>query len=379
MKSELEALGRGARTLLEPGPTGAAPAAFLDRADGTTRRRRVRIAVSVAGLTLVSLVAGWAATRGRPEEPRVVEAPVVAPASPSRVLTDGTVLDPEPSAVLEVTESPAPVVRLARGRVVVRTTAAAPTTLSLGRWVVHLTSSARFAAESSSSAGSLLVLEGEVEVRAGDVRRVVRAGERVALEEEAPFAPAAPPSGSASTATPVRPWRPPAPPPPSPESRPGAAPTPSPSWSEWVAEGRSAAVLEAALPRLEEVLGSEPAAALVALADAARFEQRFDVALRACEAVRARFPGTAEAAHARFTQARLAERRGDVDAARAHYEGYLEDAPGGPLAAEALARRVQLEADRGSSERACALAKEYLERFPTGPLARQFRERCGLE
>jgi hypothetical protein len=389
MKSELEALGREARALLDPGPAGAPPTAFLDRADGTTKRRRVRVA---AGMLLLVLTVGFAwVWRSEPDGAvtpvEVARSPAAGPSA--RVLVDGTVVEPTSSTVLEVDETgPAPVVRLGDGRVVVRTGRAAPTTLSWGRWVIHLTSSARFAADTSKGAGSLVVLEGSVELRDGAVTRVVRAGEQVELSMgPAPAAPSspsvlpatAPPSPATPPPSRPEPVRPTRATPPAADARTLPTAEPAPSWSEWVAEGRSAAVLEAALPRLDQVLRTERADALGALADASRFVQRFDVSERACAAVRTRFPGTSEAAHARFMQGRLAEHRGDVGAALSHYEAYVQEAPMGPLAAEAFARRVQLEADRGDADRACTLAKEYLSRFPAGSLAPQFRKRCGLD
>ncbi|MCA2979210.1 MAG: FecR domain-containing protein [Myxococcaceae bacterium] len=437
MKTELERLGREAGAWLEPEPAGQPPEAFLDAADGTARRRRTRGALATCGLVVV-LLGAWGLLQGEPAS-REVRAEAAGEGTEARVLSDGTVIEFRSSSVVDVDDAlQGPVVRLGKGRMLVRAGGAAPTTVKLGRWVVHLTGSTRFAADFSQGEGTLVVLEGAVEVRDGVGSRVVRAGDELALaslsppavapvlevvrapveglgEARAPSAnasfegergpaPDAPPRLDLTPGAPaVGPTVAPAPRPmaASPKSRPssgaggarpevpGAAQTQPPvvqapaggvaQWADWLAEGRASAVVDDALPRLDQALASERAAALLALADAARFEQRLDVAERACQALRARFSGSPEAAQALFVLARLAERRGDVAEALTRFEAYSVEAPAGPLVAEALARRVQLEAARGANERACALAREYLSRFPGGALARHFRERCGLE
>lgn len=381
MKTELERLGREARDVLVAPPVDGVPSAFLDRADGTTRRRRVRTAAAV--VVLVSVLLGLS-LRQRSTTPVEVVTPVAAPPTARPlVLADGTVIEPGPASDVRIeTNGDSASVLVAQGHVDVRAPKNAATTVKLGRWTVHVTSSAHFAADTSTVEGTLLVLEGSVELRDGEVTKALNAGERFDLfAVEAPKRTALPPRPEPVAAEPepepkpavvsVKP-RPPAP-------VQSATPTPvvqPAKWSEWVAEGKATTVLEEALPRLDEVLREQNAPVLLALADAARFQHRDDVAEQTCETIRRRFPKTTQAATARFTQGRLAEQRGALTQALAHYEAYDVEAAEGALAAEALARRVQLESTRGDGVRACALAKSYVARFPAGPLAEAFRQRC---
>lgn len=374
MKTELERLGREARDVLVAPSGESVPTTFLDAADGTTRRRRVRAALA-AGLLVVVLIG----VSLRREQPVEVVTPVTAPSGARPVvLADGTVIEAGPASDVRIeTNGDSASVLVAQGHVDVRAPLQAATTVKLGRWTVHVTSSAHFAADTSQVDGTLVVLEGSVELRDGEVTKSLNAGERFDLFAVEPpkRTPAArvevlpEPEPKPVAAVSVKP-RPPAP-------VPVAAPVVQPAqWSEWVAEGRATAVLDEALPRLDDVLREQNAPVLLALADAARFQHRDDVAEQTCETIRRRFPKTAQAATARFTQGRLAEQRGALTQALAHYEAYDVEAPEGALAAEALARRVQLESTRGDGVRACALAKTYVARFPAGPLAEAFRQRC---
>lgn len=374
MKTELERLGREARDVLVAPSGESVPTTFLDAADGTTRRRRVRAALA-AGLLVVVLIG----VSLRREQPVEVVTPVTAPSGARPVvLADGTVIEAGPASDVRIeTNGDSASVLVAQGHVDVRAPLQAATTVKLGRWTVHVTSSAHFAADTSQVDGTLVVLEGSVELRDGEVTKSLNAGERFDLfaveppkrtpAERVEVLPEPEPKPVAPVS--VKP-RPPAP-------VPVVAPVVQPAqWSEWVAEGRATAVLDEALPRLDDVLREQNAPVLLALADAARFQRRDDVAEQTCETIRRRFPKTAQAATARFTQGRLAEQRGALTQALAHYEAYDVEAPEGALAAEALARRVQLESTRGDGVRACALAKTYVARFPAGPLAEAFRQRC---
>lgn len=376
MKTELERLGREARDVLVAPPLEGVPSTFLDAADGTTRRRRTRAAAAVLVLGLLG-ASLWL----RREQPVEVATPVAAPSSARPVvLADGTVIEAGPASDVRIeTNGDSASVLVAQGHVDVRAPKTAATTVKLGRWTVHVTSSAHFAADTSQADGTLVVLEGSVEVRDGEVTKSLNAGERFDLFAVEPPKRTAPPAARVEVL-------------PEPEPKPVAAvsmkprpPAPVPvvtpvvqpaQWSEWVAEGRATAVLDEALPRLDDVLREQNAPVLLALADAARFQHRDDVAEQTCETIRRRFPKTTQAATARFTQGRLAEQRGALTQALAHYEAYDQEAPEGALAAEALARRVQLESTRGDGVRACALAKTYVARFPAGPLAEAFRQRC---
>lgn len=376
MKTELERLGREARDVLVAPPAEGVPTSFLDRADGTTRRRRVRAGAAVA--LLVAALIGVSLRRAP-----AVEVVTPAPAPPSArpvVLADGTVIEAGPASDVRIeTNGDVASVMVAQGHVDVRAPKTAATTVKLGRWTVHVTSSAHFAADTSQNDGTLVVLEGSVELRDGEVTKSLNAGARFDLFAVDPVKRTPPPAARVEVVAEPKP-KPvvtvkPRPPPPSLSAT--AVPAVAPAqWSEWVAEGRASAVLDEALPRLDDVLREQNAPVLLALADAARFQHRDDVAEQTCETILRRFPKTAQAATARFTQGRLAEQRGALTQALAHYEAYDVEAPEGALAAEALARRVQLESTRGDGVRACALAKTYVARFPAGPLAEAFRQRC---
>lgn len=148
------------------------------------------------------------------------------------------------------------------------------------------------------------------------------------------------------------------------------APEPGPvpvSWPQLIAHGDFAAVVEDAESRgIDATLAGASAADLNALADAARYVRRNDLARRALLGLRSRFPGTARAGDAAFFLGRLAESSpSSTQAAVRWYETYLGESQRGPFAGEAMGREMSILArtDRG---RARALAAVYLERFPHG-------------
>jgi TolA-binding protein len=125
---------------------------------------------------------------------------------------------------------------------------------------------------------------------------------------------------------------------------------------------------------VESCLRSCSAADLEALADAARYRGRSDLAERALQAQRRRFPGTELASTAAFLLGRAAEGRGDLGAAGRYYRSYLTESPRGPLALEALGRAMQLARRAGDREQARAHARELLGRGGSGVYAAQARE-----
>ena len=157
----------------------------------------------------------------------------------------------------------------------------------------------------------------------------------------------------------------------------------SASWATRVARGELLSVLEE-MTRLglEVVLAERGAEDLGALATAARLEGRTEVARRALQAQRRRFPATAGGHEAAFFLGRIAEdAEGDTRAALDWYDRYLREAPDGALAQEALGRKLaalaRLPRDLARG-RARATARLYLARFPQGPraaLARQLADR----
>jgi len=121
---------------------------------------------------------------------------------------------------------------------------------------------------------------------------------------------------------------------------------------------------------VEAALGEASSEDLYALANAARYRRRLDLARAALVAERRRFPSSSWALDATFMLGRVEEAQGS-DSARAvaWYDEYLSRAPAGPYAAEALGRKMILISERGALDAARAIATEYLRRFPTGSYA----------
>jgi hypothetical protein len=138
-------------------------------------------------------------------------------------------------------------------------------------------------------------------------------------------------------------------------------------WSERVSAGDAKGVVaEAVAHGLDAAITDADAAALVALADAARYAGRTYLAERVLRAQRTRFPGTAAAGAAAFFLGRLADDRGAAADGLDWYRRYLTEEPGGPYAAEALGREMIGVARLSGRPAARELAREYLERFPDG-------------
>lgn len=109
---------------------------------------------------------------------------------------------------------------------------------------------------------------------------------------------------------------------------------------------------------------------LFALADAARYRRRPELARAALLAQRERFPNSPRALDALFLLGRVEElRAGGRTAAIARYDEYLARGPSGTYAAEALGRKMILVRDAEGPERARRIAEEYLARFPGGSYA----------
>ena len=107
----------------------------------------------------------------------------------------------------------------------------------------------------------------------------------------------------------------------------------------------------------------------MALADAARYRRRVDVARAALLAQRRRF----RTRRGRPKQPSYSgvSRRGRRGLARAieWYDEYLRRAPGGTYASEALGRKMTLASKLSGAAEARTLASEYLRRFPDGTYA----------
>lgn len=142
------------------------------------------------------------------------------------------------------------------------------------------------------------------------------------------------------------------------------------SWPRLLTKGRFGQVVDEAQARgIPATLAGADAADLSALADAARYTKRFDLARQALLAVRSRFAGGEHARDASFFLGRLGEAAHDPStSALGWYEAYLRESPRGLYASEALGRKMTLllPIDR---TRAGQAARQYLERFPRGPQA----------
>jgi ferric-dicitrate binding protein FerR (iron transport regulator) len=142
-------------------------------------------------------------------------------------------------------------------------------------------------------------------------------------------------------------------------------------WAELLAAGRWDRILaDVDRDGVDATLGSASSEDLLALADAARYRRRVELARAALLAQRHRFPGSARALDALFLLGRVEELSAD-GAARAigYYDDYLARAPRGGYAAEALGRKMILTNDLGGPGRARPIADEYLRRFPGGSYA----------
>lgn len=109
---------------------------------------------------------------------------------------------------------------------------------------------------------------------------------------------------------------------------------------------------------------------LLALADAARYRRRMDLARDALLAERRRFPDSPRALEASFLLGRV-EEASDRRLAKAieWYDEYLMRSPTGTYASEALGRKMTLTSKLGGPSRARPIAEEYLRRFPSGTYA----------
>lgn len=145
------------------------------------------------------------------------------------------------------------------------------------------------------------------------------------------------------------------------------AATPRESWAKLVAGGQFETVIRLATDRgTAGCIRSCGAADLRALADAARYTGRTDLALEALQGLRTRFRGSGEERSAAFLLGRVEESRGAAARAESWYETYLKERPGGELAAEALAGRMRSVSATSGRKAAAPLAREYLSRYPNG-------------
>jgi ferric-dicitrate binding protein FerR (iron transport regulator) len=149
------------------------------------------------------------------------------------------------------------------------------------------------------------------------------------------------------------------------------------SWAEHLAHGHWDRILEEVESRgVNTTLETATSEDLFALADAARYRRRTDLARTALLAQRRRFPGSSRSLDALFLLGRVEESR---DRARAigWYDEYLERAASGSYAAEAWGRKMVLTNQLKGRALAQPIAEEYLRRFPKGSYAGAARTLCG--
>lgn len=215
------------------------------------------------------------------------------------------------------------------------------------------------------------VTGGDVALRAGQRLSVnLPKGETVITDDKAPdkanhevdeAAPIAPTAGPPSTSARNR-------------TTPIAAPAKAVNqrnWADALANGEWDRILQAVnRDGLAATLDRASSEDLLALADAARYRRRPDLAHAALSAVRRRFPDSPRAIDAIYLLGRVAE-SGDKGTARAidWYDQYLNQAPAGTYAAEALGRKMVLVNETAGSAQARPIADEYLRRFPRGSYA----------
>jgi TolA-binding protein len=146
------------------------------------------------------------------------------------------------------------------------------------------------------------------------------------------------------------------------------------SWQSLVMRGEFEAVIAAAAAKGSHAcLESCPASELRALADAARYTKRFELAEKCLLALRHRFSGSAGSAAAAFLLGRTNELRGRNAQAEHWYELYLAESSDGEFASDALAGCMRVVAALRGKSAARSLALEYLRRYPNGVYASSAR------
>jgi hypothetical protein len=147
------------------------------------------------------------------------------------------------------------------------------------------------------------------------------------------------------------------------------APAPR-NWTAELAAGHFANILQQAEQRgLETSLGEASSEDLAALADAARYSRREDVARRALGAQRKRFAGSPRANDAAFLLGRLEETAQHAELALGWYERCLSESPHGTYTSEALGRKMTVVQRLYGAAKARPIADEYLRRFGNGTYA----------
>lgn len=149
------------------------------------------------------------------------------------------------------------------------------------------------------------------------------------------------------------------------------------SWSKLVAKGEFRRVVDEAVSSgTSNCFTSCSAAELNALADAARYVGRNDLAEQALLALRTHHAQTS-GSRAAFLLGRLYENRGNAARAKTWYETSLREESNGAFAAEALAGKMRAVNRIDGPSSAREVAREYLRRFPQGVHSETARQLAG--
>jgi hypothetical protein len=142
------------------------------------------------------------------------------------------------------------------------------------------------------------------------------------------------------------------------------------NWRTQLAAGEFARILrEAEQQGIDAALDGVSSDELAALADAARYSRREDIARRALMSQRRRFVATPHANDAAFLLGRLEEAAQHFAVALAWYERCLDESPSGTYTSESLGRKMTIVARLYGAARARPIAEAYLRRFEKGTYA----------
>lgn len=256
-------------------------------------------------------------------------------------------------------------------------------TIGAGPYAVHVVGTTfEVVWNPDSSALEVRVDEGTVSVSGPGADAVVRAPQTIHMQAGLVEVPSATPTATPTTTPSATPTATPEIPVVTVDAGVAAArsadPPPVVSWSSRVAKGEFDAVVTDAEKRgVDVVLSSAPASDLGALADAARYTGKLDLAKRALGAERSRFPGSPAAFDATFLLGKISEDGDHAPAAAiAYYNEYLAAAPSGTYEQESLGRKMMLERTQAPDE-AKKSATRYLERHPQGAYAAAARKITG--
>jgi tetratricopeptide (TPR) repeat protein len=142
------------------------------------------------------------------------------------------------------------------------------------------------------------------------------------------------------------------------------------AYQQIVAEGERTGI--------ERCLRRCSAGAMLALADAARYQGRLDLGRRVLDALVQRGAQAPALARAHYLLGQMAEGKGAHDRALEEYERCQVADGDASYAGLALGRTMTLRAAAGELAAAREAAQRYLRRFPAGPYAEQARELGGV-